>query len=261
MKFFVNVFMLSLMILAFTACENGSSNEDDLPPEVEIVSPADGSTSTGALLVQVTATDDEGIEYVALFIDGDSVAVSTETPHLFNGDISDYPDGNIILTAKAVDVSGNSTFSAPVTIVFGFDFAPDGNGLIRCAILDYTGDGTLDDTSWGDPFFVFRLTHGSQTSTVTSGVFQDSRYLTNPFSYDFDISDGFREVTLAVEVWDQDVFSDDMVDYNPSAQSFWLQFPRDTRELDWEDAFNGWDDGVPYELDCQITVSMEAVVE
>jgi len=261
MKSLVTVLLPILMVVMFTACESDSSNEDDLPPEVEIISPADGSTNSGALLVQVTATDDGGIAYVALYIDGDSVDVSTSAPHTFAGDISDHPDGDIVLTAKAVDTSGNSTFSAPVTIVFNFDFAPEGNGVIRCSILSYTGDGTLDDTSWGDPYFIFQLTHGSQTSTVTSGVFQDSRYLTDPFSYDFDIEDGFREVVLSVEVWDQDVFDDDAVDYCPTAEGYWYSFTRETRSLEWEETYAGWDDNVPNELDCEITVRMEAVVE
>jgi len=257
---FKTILPMLLALVLVSACDD-TVIEDDNPPEVEITFPEDGSTTTGLVLVQVTATDDEGIEYVALFIDSDSVAVSMEEPYIFAGDISGYPDGEIVLTAKAVDTSGNITFSAPVSLVYGYDFAPGGNGLIRCSITSYVGDGTLDDTSWGDPYFIFELTAGGQTLDATSQVFLDSRYLTDPFSHDFDIGDGIREISVLVEVWDDDVFDDDAVDYNPSASSYWLYFNRDTYELDWEGSYDGWDDGVPNEPDCQLTVSMEAVVE
>jgi len=86
------------------------------PPTVSISSPVNKATFTipANLLITATAADNVAVALVEFFVDGSPLGSRTTTPYTIswtNVDIGDY-----VLTARATDNEGATTFSAPVHI-------------------------------------------------------------------------------------------------------------------------------------------------
>jgi thermitase len=97
------------------AFSTGSAPGDSAPPTVSFSSPSNGSTVSGVLSVQVSASDNVGVSSVSLSIDGSSLGSDTTAPYSFSLNTASYNTGNHTLTATARDAAGN-TSSASITI-------------------------------------------------------------------------------------------------------------------------------------------------
>ena len=130
----------------------GTAPEPDIiDPLVSITSLEEGSTVSSSITVSVSATDNEGVETVELYIDGTLFGTSTTDPHNFYWNTDDLPEGYYELSAIAYDTSGNIGYSDSVTIyvhnqqeqditspVVSFTSPPDGahlSKLVKITVL------------------------------------------------------------------------------------------------------------------------------
>jgi len=122
--------------LAWAAVGVGAPPEvDNVPPTVEIVTPADGAVVMPGFTVDVNASDDRGVIRVDLAIDGTVVGSANAAPYTFTTDAT--LTGSHTLTATAYDVFNQATDSATVEVRAG------------CTSNDQCGDGETCNTSTG----------------------------------------------------------------------------------------------------------------
>jgi hypothetical protein len=91
----------------------------DLAPQVQILSPADGSRFTKQLVkVRATATDDIRLTRLEVYVDGVQKASTSKSSTWFFLYTSQLQSGSHTITAKAYDTAGNiATKSITVTVV------------------------------------------------------------------------------------------------------------------------------------------------
>ena len=138
-----------------------------------------------------------------------------------------------------------------------YDF---GNGKLKISVDSYMEDGTADFWSSGDPYFIIKVdTNGDSVwdSTGTSGIFTDTSSVMSPYWIKIDYPDNQipGPVTFTIEIWDSDIGSSEMIDYNPAAGgSYWtVQTTAWPFGNSW--CYNGSDDG-GYEVDCELQFSV-----
>ncbi|RLG81477.1 MAG: hypothetical protein DRO09_01950, partial [Thermoprotei archaeon] len=81
-------------------------------PVVKIVNPTSGSTINGTILLQVNATDEDGISWVKVEIGGawyDMTYNPSSGLYEYNWDTTKYDDGSIQIRVNASDTGGNMT--------------------------------------------------------------------------------------------------------------------------------------------------------
>ncbi len=94
-----------------------TGGSDAAAPTVAIVSPADGSTVEGSIVVHVSASDDVGVTQVTLSIDGTALGVDQAAPYDFTWDSTAIANGSHSLRATAFDASGKqTTIASSVTV-------------------------------------------------------------------------------------------------------------------------------------------------
>lgn len=89
---------------------------DTEAPVVNIFSPRTGSTVSGLVPVDVSASDNESVSQVSLYANGDLIGTDTISPYQFSWDSAGTADGSLVLTATAVDGAGNQASSANVSV-------------------------------------------------------------------------------------------------------------------------------------------------
>ncbi|WP_426732343.1 Ig-like domain-containing protein [Myxococcus faecalis] len=90
---------------------------DTTPPQVQIVSPATGTTVGGTVQIRVDASDNIRVAGVRLRVNGqDQGAEDTSYPYWFNLSTTLVGDGTFPVTAVARDRAGNLTTSAPIQL-------------------------------------------------------------------------------------------------------------------------------------------------
>ncbi|MCY1078280.1 Ig-like domain-containing protein [Archangium lansingense] len=100
---------------------------DTTPPFVNISSPAGGSTVSKVVEVSVDASDNFGVNRVELYDGSTLIATSghsPSTPYKLSWDTRTVPNGNRTLTARAYDLAGNVSTSAPITVRLDNDLVP-----------------------------------------------------------------------------------------------------------------------------------------
>jgi hypothetical protein len=97
--------------------DDGDQENDTEAPTVSITSQEDGSTVSGTVEIQVSATDNVGIDKVELYIGDTLVGSDSQSPYTFSIDTTKYEDGTYTITAKAYDTSGN-TAEASIKLTF-----------------------------------------------------------------------------------------------------------------------------------------------
>ena len=101
---------------AVQAAKSAVPASDTALPSVSIAAPLGGATVSGIVPVDVTATDNVGVERVELRVNGTTVAIDTIAPFGFSWDSAGRPNGSASLVAVAFDEAGNSKSSATVTV-------------------------------------------------------------------------------------------------------------------------------------------------
>ena len=158
---------------------------DLTPPSVAITEPATGSAVKGVIPVVGAVSDDTGISYLMLFVDGGLRGATATPPWSFSLDTAQIGGGAHTLQLKAIDSASNSAASAVVTI--NVDVlpptvaitSPAGGGTVRglvdvtasasdangVAAVELAVDGTLRETVTAAPY-LFHL----DTTTLADGL-------------------------------------------------------------------------------------------
>lgn len=188
-------------------------NMDD-PPTVEITSPADGATVSGAIVFEAEAADDRGVSHVEFFVDNTSIDVDSDGADGWSllWGTENYPDGSYTLVAKATDTATNAITSSSVSVTVSNDVAMmhvgdlDGSkktigrsgkweAFVTVTIVDSAGaplagatvegtwsgaaDGTVSASTASDGTITFasgELTSSSVTFTVTKVTHSTLQY-------------------------------------------------------------------------------------
>lgn len=101
------------------ASQDGSGSGDRTAPTVQIETPVDGEYVTGSFSVAVAASDDVGVERVALTVDGDVVSTRWQAPFEWTLDVGQMPAGTLMLRALAYDDAGNVGSAGVAVMVRG----------------------------------------------------------------------------------------------------------------------------------------------
>ena len=138
-----------LSLLIIFACEDDKDTveKDTTPPEVTIISPSNGSTVSIIVPINCISSDNEGVDKVELWIDGQPIGVSDTTePYSMEWNTITYEDGSYGVTVRSYDTSGNTTDSDPITLTvyktvsFGSeDYPLETTTTISCNDCGHTG--------------------------------------------------------------------------------------------------------------------------
>jgi subtilisin family serine protease len=103
-----------------------AGSPDTNPPAVQITAPASGSVLSGAVVIDVSASDTVGVARVELYLNGKAVATNASAPAAFSWDTVAYFNGSYSLQALAYDTVGNVGTSAliPITVQNADTVAP-----------------------------------------------------------------------------------------------------------------------------------------
>jgi hypothetical protein len=87
------------------------------PTGVAITSPSNGSTVTGQVTINATASDSVGIASVTFYADGQSLGSDTSAPFSTTWNTNKFKSGTThTLYVIAQDTAGNTTQSATITV-------------------------------------------------------------------------------------------------------------------------------------------------
>lgn len=100
-------------------------SRDTSAPSVSFASPTNGSTVSGIVAVDVTASDNLGVARVELLVNGAKFATDTTAPFGFSWDSTTVADGGVTLTAQAYDAAGNFASRAVNVTVANAVATPD----------------------------------------------------------------------------------------------------------------------------------------
>jgi len=98
---------------------------DQMAPTVQLTAPAAGTAVTGSISLTATASDNVGVVGVQFHVNGQAIGVEDTTAgYAVIWDTTTVSDGSYTLTATARDAAGNSTSSAPRSVIVNNAPAP-----------------------------------------------------------------------------------------------------------------------------------------
>ena len=173
-----------------TVTVDNQSDTDDTPPVVTITYPTAGQQVNGTVTVSVTAEDDQGIDYVEFFIDGESAFPALFSPYEYNwGTETAEDDQYHIIGVTAYDITGNTAAATPVAVfVDNFDNEPPAGQIISPYPGQVVSDSVVIEISATD-------NEGIDLVEISIDGAVVSELSSSPFRYDWD-------TTLEIE--DQD---------------------------------------------------------
>ena len=123
-------------------------NQDNINPTGALIFPFTGQTLAGEVTIIIEANDNEGVSFVNLYIDGDSVETFDEPPYRYTWDTVDEVD-DIIYTihAHVQDITGNQITLGPINVTIDNYEAVDNiapTGTIIYPPSASTISGTID---------------------------------------------------------------------------------------------------------------------
>src|SRR5213082_2864113 len=142
---------------------------DTTPPTVSITSPANGAPVKGTVIVTASASDNVGVVGVQFLLDNgvNGSADVTTAPYSVSWNTATVSDGSHKITAIARDAAGNSTPSAPVTVIVNNNAPPPPPPATRFEDTDpsvvYSGPG------WRSDMYV-ALSNGGATDSDQTGA-------------------------------------------------------------------------------------------
>jgi len=92
-------------------------NFDNIAPNGSIISPYAGQTLSGTVSIEISATDNDGVEYVELSINGISRQIFEEYPYVYLWETSNEVDDEYhVISAVISDYSNNLTYVNPISV-------------------------------------------------------------------------------------------------------------------------------------------------
>lgn len=101
---------------AAVAAAAAATATDTQAPSAAITSPAGGSTVSGLVAIDASASDNVGISRVELRVNGSTVASDNAAPYQFSWNSASVANGQVSLQAYAFDAAGNSAGSTVVKV-------------------------------------------------------------------------------------------------------------------------------------------------
>ena len=147
--------LLLFSLLFITTCDE-PTKPDTTAPTVTVTYPVSGSSVSGLVVVTASAEDNESVEKVEFYIDGQLKNTDDDSPWEYLWDTEDFADGNQhSLYAKAYDEAGNTASSSIVLITVSAPntgpvissltanpstVEPNGTSTLTCNATDADGD-------------------------------------------------------------------------------------------------------------------------
>ena len=123
---------------------------DTSAPTVAVTAPAGGTTVSGTINVQASASDNVGVTSVQFTLDGAALgAPDTSAPYTTSWATTTATAGLHTLGAIASDAAGNATTSAGVTVTVDNTTPPPPTGLVAAWSFDAAGTTVADATGKG----------------------------------------------------------------------------------------------------------------
>jgi subtilisin family serine protease len=114
---------------------------DHTPPQVSLLSPANGATVEQTLSLEASASDDRGVARVDFHVDGTLIGSKSAAPFIVSWNARTVSNGPHVLSATAHDVAGNASPPSSVSVTVDNDHTPP-----QTAITSPASGATLRDS-------------------------------------------------------------------------------------------------------------------
>ena len=244
-------------VKAFDTSENNTQtqpiaffvdNEDDIPPTGFILYPYAGQTVSGVVQIQVSVSDNLGIDQVEFFIDGNTVGTNSEYPytHDWNTELAAEDDEHVI-SITITDLGGNSTDVSPIAVLVNNVVTPgDDTTPPVVAILTPISSQTVGDTVLISGFAIDNMGIADVKFYVDDelvATVSDSPYTHNWVTYE--LSNGSEHVIqmTASDLSDNLTTAQPVVvtvqnEYYGAIENFSLSVSEENISLSWDAPYN-----------------------
>lgn len=94
----------------------GGGGSDTTAPTVSVTSPTAGSTVSGTVSINATASDNVGVSKVEFYVDGSLRSTDTTAPYSWSWNTTTFANSSHTIVAKAYDAANNMGTSGNVTV-------------------------------------------------------------------------------------------------------------------------------------------------
>jgi hypothetical protein len=94
----------------------GGGGGDTTAPTVSVTAPTNGSTVSGTVSVNATASDNVGVSKVEFYVDGALRSTDTTSPYSYSWDTTAFANSSHTIVAKAYDAANNIGTSSTITV-------------------------------------------------------------------------------------------------------------------------------------------------
>lgn len=106
----------------------GLDNLDGVAPTAAITAPANGAGVSGTVAITANASDNIGVDRVEFLLDGALLGSDTTSPYAYAWNSTTATNGAHVLTARAVDLAGNTGTSPQVNVTVSGGTGGGGGG-------------------------------------------------------------------------------------------------------------------------------------
>ena len=247
-------------VKAFDTSENNTQtqpiavfvdNEDDIPPTGFILYPYAGQTVSGIVQIQVSVSDNLGIDQVEFFIEGNTIGTNSEYPYSkeWNTENTELAteDEEHVISITITDLGGNSTDVSPISVLVNNIVIPgDDTTPPVVAILTPVSSQTVGDTVLISGFAIDNMGIEDVKFYVDDelvATVNDSPYTHNWVTYE--LSNGSDHVIqmTATDLSDnqttaQPVFVTVQNEYYGTIENFSLSVSEENISLSWDAPYN-----------------------
>lgn len=116
--------LICLCILIVYSCKQSTkSEEDNEAPVVSILTPQNNDVVFEIVIISCVATDNEAVEKVELWLDGEYSGISDNTePYNLEWNTTNYENVSYIVTVRVYDVNNNISDSNPIRVILSNNF-------------------------------------------------------------------------------------------------------------------------------------------
>lgn len=184
MKQLLFIFTILFLLILFTSCEK----PDEEAPTVTILTLQENDVVYEIVTISCIATDNEAVEKVELWLDGEYSGISDKTePYKLEWNTTVYENRTYIVTVRVHDINGNKADSDPITIIVDNSLAlPQSVSII--SIVYANGSFTITwNESTDDDFGSYELEKSVESTMGDYAVIYTTDEVANTTFVDTDI--------------------------------------------------------------------------